>query len=244
MKKTQLFFGCVFSLILGISGIQAQNHQFNGKFSSQGEVNAAGVLTMELTQSGAKLEGVANYKAYDQQLDTGMLSVNGYVKDGVGYIRFRNQRGNAVADGSISFQSQDVMVFNQTTHSEILPKLTYLYPRGGNSEATVINTMSFAGDFSSQGDVKATGLLTMEITQSGLELSGTARYESYSDGSNTGLLSITGFVKGSRGHIELIDQRGNVVADANISKTDNNTISFAQTTNSRLLPHIAYVYRK
>lgn len=242
MKKTQLIWGFVFSFILGISGIQAQ-YNFNGNFSSEGEVNAAGVLTMEISQSGTTLSGVANYKAYNQQLDTGMLSIDGYMDNGVGYIKFLNQHANAVAEGTISYQNQGVITFNQTTYSNILPNVTYLYPKGGSS-GVASSTTNFEGNFSSQGDVKATGLLTMEITQSGIELSGTATYESYSDGSNTGLLSISGFVKGSRAHIELIDQRGNVVADANISNTDNNTISFSQTTNSRLLPHIAYVYRQ
>ena len=47
---------------------------------------------MELTQSGAKIEGVSDYKTNDGMLSTGMLSVNGYTKDNVGYIRFRDQR--------------------------------------------------------------------------------------------------------------------------------------------------------
>ena len=67
--------------------LQGQSKRlFSGNFSSEGDVTAKGIMTMELTQSGAKIEGVSGYKTNDGMLSTGMLSVNGYTKDNIGYI--------------------------------------------------------------------------------------------------------------------------------------------------------------
>ena len=113
----------VFIIILAIYGISICQLSgqlpkvFSGKFSSEGDITAKGIITMELTQSGNKIEGVSVYQTNDGQLNTGLLSVNGYTKDNLGYIRFRDQKGNVVADGSINFKETGTLHFKQTTKS-------------------------------------------------------------------------------------------------------------------------------
>lgn len=247
MKKNHFLFVSIFCLLLSLSFMKAQSNNFTGSFSSEGEITASGTLTMDLRQTGAKLEGTSNYKTYDGQLDTGVLSVNGYVKKGIGYIRFRDQRGNTLADATINFKDSEAIKFSQTTRSNQLPGLTYLYYAGGNSMRPPAQvsapSKNFGGNYSSEGDVQATGTFKMEITQSGSKIEGTANYKSYDQQLDTGLLSINGYVKGGRAYIRVRDQRGNTVADGSLDKTDNATISFSQTTDSALLPHIAYLYK-
>ena len=60
-----------------------------------------------------RLEGIANYKTFDQQLNTGILSVNGYMKEGVAYIRFRDQKGAVIADGALSTDNGNVILDKQ-----------------------------------------------------------------------------------------------------------------------------------
>lgn len=104
------FFITVVIIFGFILQLQAQSKRiFSGNFSSEGDITAKGIMTMELTQSGVKIEGVSGYKTNDGMLNTGMLSVNGYKRDNIGYIRFRDQRGNTVGDGSIIYQDASTL---------------------------------------------------------------------------------------------------------------------------------------
>lgn len=99
---------------------------YSGKYSNEGDTAANGIISFEISQSGTKLEGIANYKTFDQQLNTGILSVNGYVKEGMAYIRFRDQKGATVADGALSVDDGNI-IFRQTTLSNLLPHYAVLY---------------------------------------------------------------------------------------------------------------------
>ncbi|MCL1670913.1 MULTISPECIES: hypothetical protein [Elizabethkingia] len=46
-----------------------------GKYSNKGDMDVIGVISFELSKSGHKIEGIANYKTRDHQLDSGVLSV-------------------------------------------------------------------------------------------------------------------------------------------------------------------------
>ncbi|OPB91368.1 hypothetical protein [Elizabethkingia ursingii] len=94
--------------------------KFTGKFSSEGDITSKGVMVMDIIRKGHKIEGIANYKTLDHQLDSGVLSVNGYTKDHKAYIRFRDQKGGSVADGILSKEGEHI-IFRQTTKSDIVP---------------------------------------------------------------------------------------------------------------------------
>nr|WP_233174336.1 hypothetical protein [Elizabethkingia sp. ASV34] len=216
---------------------------FSGSFSSEGDVTAKGIMTMELIQSGAKIEGVSGYKTNDGMLSTGLLSVNGYTKDNMGYIRFRDQKGNTVGDGSIVYQDISTLYFKQTTKSSILPITAYLYKGSSNADVTQAEMPTdFTGKYSNEGDVAARGIISFDIVQTGTKLEGIANYKTFDQQLNSGILSINGYVKKGVAYIRFRDQKGSVVADGALN-TDDTNIIFKQTTLSSLLPHYAVLYK-
>lgn len=137
MKKLALFLILTSSIITmsfkdnetkfnPIKENQSTTSKFNGNWSSEGDVSAIGILTFELKQTRAKIQGVAQYDLHDNSQKSGLLSVNGYVKNGIAYIRFRNQKGQTVADGTLKVK-ENVLTLKQTTKSFWLPKIGYAY---------------------------------------------------------------------------------------------------------------------
>lgn len=224
-----------------MSDVKAQSGKtFSGNFSSEGDVTAAGIITMELSQTGAKIEGVSNYQTKNGESDTGMLSVNGYAKDNTGYIRFRDQRGNVVADGTIALKDATTLYFKQTTSSSMLPSVAYLYGKKQNS--AVASVRSYAGTYSNEGDTTAKGIISFDMSQSGSKVEGTANYKANDDQLDSGVLSVNGYVKGDTAYIRFRDQKGQPVADGTLRPSGSNTI-FKQTTSSDILPYEAVLYR-
>ncbi|AQX09717.1 hypothetical protein [Elizabethkingia ursingii] len=243
MKNNFLIIAAII-LIGFVPQLQGQSKRiFSGNFSSEGDVTAKGIMTMELTQSGAKIEGVSNYKTNDGMLSTGMLSVNGYTKDNIGYIRFRDQRGSSVADGSITYQDASTLYFKQTTTLSTLPMVSYLYKVGtNNSNMSVEAVANYSGKYSNEGDTTANGIIYFEISQKGTKVEGIANYKTFDQQLNTGILSVNGYMKEGVAYIRFRDQKGVVIADGALS-TDKENIIFRQTTLSNLLPHYAVLYR-
>ncbi|OPC37963.1 hypothetical protein BAX99_04180 [Elizabethkingia miricola] len=227
-----------------MSQLQAQSKRiFSGNFSSEGDITAKGIMTMELTQSGAKIEGVSGYQTNDGMLRTGMLSVNGYTKDNIGYIRFRDQKGNTVGDGSIVYKDTTILYFKQTTRSSTLPSESYLYKVASNNDGMSSGVMtSYSGKYSNEGDTTAKGIISFEVSQKEAKIEGIANYKTFDQQLNTGILSVNGYVKEGVAYIRFRDQKGAVVADGALS-TDNGNVIFRQTTLSDLLPHYAVLYR-
>ncbi len=245
--KRNFYFSLLMMLVFGFAQVVfAQS--FNVNYSSEGDIQAKGILTMELTQTKSKIEGVANYKSSDGQIDTGMFSVNGYAKNKVGFIRFRDQRGNVVADGTIKFKDPQTLEFKQTTSSNQLPKSAFLYNPNYDFSKPVQQTkhspfsVSYAGKYSNEGDATAKGMLSFDLLQSGAKVEGTATYNRYSDGSQSGLLSVNGYVKDGIAYIRFRDQRGNTVADGALHYEGKNVV-FRQTTLSDFVPHYATMYK-
>lgn len=228
-----------------MSNYKAQSgNGFSGKFSSEGDVTAPGLMILELTQQGSKLEGLGYYMSNKDDETSGSLSVNGYVKDKRGYIRFRDQKGNVVADGSIILKDASTVYFIQTTVSPILPTAAYLYVKNDNltSEKKVTNSRSYTGKYSNEGDITAKGIISFEITQSGSKIEGIANYSTKDDQLDTGMLSVNGYVKDGIAYIRFRDQKGTSIADGTLSSAGANTV-FKQTTSSSSLPHEAILYR-
>lgn len=245
INKTKLLGTLLGVISCGIMTIDAQN--YSGKYSSEGDITAKGIMTMELTQNKSKIEGVANYKTYNEDLDTGVLSVNGYVKEGTAYIRVRDQRGGVVADGDIHFQGgNSTLHFTQSTSSSQLPKSAYLYntSSGSTSPAPPMTPTNgnFNGKYSSEGDTTAKGMMKFEMQQRGSKLEGIATYETYDGGVKSGVLSVNGYAKGGVGYIRFRDQKANVIADGTLTKSESGYV-FTQTTDSSWLPKKAYLYQ-
>lgn len=216
---------------------------FFGSFSSEGDVRAKGIMTMVLTQFGAKIEGTSNYKTNDGMLSSGVLSVNGYTKDNTGYIRFRDQRGNTIADGSIVYQDTSTLYFKQTTRSSSLPMLSYLYKVASDTNIVSNEIVSnYSGNYSNEGDTAASGIITFEILQTGSKVEGIANYKTFDQQLDSGVLSVNGYIKEGIAYIRFRNQKGSVVADGALSTDGDNTV-FRQTTLSNLLPHYAVLYR-
>jgi hypothetical protein len=100
--------------------------RFGGNWSSEGDVNAKGILTFKIEHLNSKISGTAEYVLYDDSQKSGLLSVNGYVKNNIAYIRFRNQKGQTIADGSLK-KNETGLIFKQTTKSFWLPKIAYVF---------------------------------------------------------------------------------------------------------------------
>lgn len=231
--------------ICTIGTAMAQN--YTGKFSSEGDVSAKGIMTMELTQTKSKLEGIANYKKNDGSSDSGILSVNGYVKNGIAYIRFRDQKGNTVSDGDIHFQGDKTLHFSQSTSNyTFVPKSAFLYKTGGIANSSQAgdesNSKYFSGKYSNEGDVTAKGILSFDMTQNGAKLEGTATFTTFDGSIQSGVLSVNGYTKDGIGYIRFRDQKGNIIADGTLKKSNTNTL-FTQTTSSDWIPKSAVLYR-
>lgn len=225
------------------SNVTAQTGKlFSGKFSSEGDVTASGIMTMELSQTDAKIEGVSNYQSTVDDSDSGMLSVNGYIKNNIGYIRFRDQRGNVVADGNVSLKNATTLYFKQTTSTSMLPSVAYLYGKGKYSNIASVSQKSYTGSYSNEGDTTAKGIISFDMTQSGSKIAGTANYKTNNDQLDTGILSVNGYVKGDTAYIRFRDQKGQTVADGVLYPSGSNT-AFKQTTSSDILPKEAILYR-
>ncbi len=241
-KTTQLLGKTMAVALLGISLAQAQT--YTGKFSSEGDITAKGIMTMELTQTKAKVDGVATYKSFDNSVDAGLLSVNGYVKDGTAYVRLRDQRGGTVADGDIHFQGNSMIHFTQSTASSSVPKSAYLYSEKAAKPAAAapVNNSYFTGNYSNEGDTTSKGILSFEMKQTGTKLEGTAKYTAFDNSVDTGIISVNGYTKDGVGYVRFRDSNGNTLADGTLKKSGTNTV-FDQTTNSTWLPKKAFLYR-
>lgn len=235
-----ILFSCSFT-----TGFKAQSgNGFSGKFSSEGDIDAPGLLLLELSQQGSKLEGLGYYKSNKNDDTAGSLSVNGYVKDNKGFIRFRDQKGNTVADGSIALKDATTVYFLQTTRSPMLPTAAYVYKLKEDPpvQKPKNTTRSYSGTYSNEGDVTAKGIISFEISQSGSKIEGTANYSTKDEQLDTGLLSVNGYVKDGTAYIRFRDQKGQSIADGTLSSSGKNTI-FKQTTSSSSLPAEAVIYR-
>lgn len=215
---------------------------FNGNFSSEGDTTQKGTSNFELKNSGAKIEGIATYKTFDGQISTGVLSVNGFIAFGKAYIRFRDQRGSTVADGVLSFDRNQAMLFKQTSRSSQLPRTTILRKSyNDNSPQPPTASVKFNGKYSTTGNQNGAKFM-MDLSENSGKISGTANYNAGYGQNNSGVLSVLGNVQGTRAYVKFFDQRGNMVAEGSLSTTSPNNITFTQNTNSVLLPNSAQLY--
>ena len=223
---------------------QPVKNTFTGNYSSEGDINQKGILTFELTNTGKKIEGVATYKTFDGQISTGVLSVNGYTLLGKAFIRFRDQRGNILADGVLSFNSNQMMIFKQTTNSSRLPKTSVLKKSSGdNSPQPPTAPKKFSGKYSTTGDANGSNF-TMDLTENLGKISGTANYNAGYGQSNSGVLSVLGNVEGTRAYVKFLDQKGNMVAEGSLLFNSSNEIIFTQNSNTVLLPMTAKLNKR
>ncbi|MDR6460500.1 hypothetical protein J2786_003634 [Chryseobacterium vietnamense] len=242
ISKVFIIAAAILSGVFSPNATAQTGKLFSGKFSSEGDVTASGIMTMELSQTDSKIEGVSNYQSNTDNSDSGMLSVNGYVKNNIGYIRFRDQRGNTVADGNISIKDATTLYFKQTTTTSLLPSVTYLYGKGSYPNTASVSKKSYTGSYSNEGDTTAKGIISFQMTQSGSKIEGTANYKTNNDQLDTGILSVNGYVKGDTAYIRFRDQKGQTIADGILFPSGSNT-GFKQTTSSNILPIEAILYR-
>lgn len=211
--------------LFSVATINAQS--FNGTFSSEGDVQAKGIMEIDLSQTSHKIEGTATYSDNKTGSTSGVLSVNGYVEGRTAYVRFRDQRGNPVGDGSINFTDGKTILFKRTGNSSLIPASSYMYKSGdvniGYSSVPDRTNYSyqggvFGGNFNNSGDRYRDGNLSLELQQSSSHVSGTLHYSSFNGSVNTGLWSIDGQVVGDLANVILYDGNGRRVGTAVLSK--------------------------
>ncbi|MGL5082233.1 MAG: hypothetical protein ACRC8A_12180 [Microcoleaceae cyanobacterium] len=105
---------------------------------------------------------------------------------------------------------------------------------------------SFVGNWSTEGDVRATHRMDLEITQVGQgKIGGVITAENYGSGSQSGALSIVGDVDGEVANLEIFNQQGLELAEAEL-KTEADTLVWrlkrVQGTTD-VLPGVAYFYK-
>ncbi|OJV45858.1 MAG: hypothetical protein BGO40_07410 [Chryseobacterium sp. 39-10] len=247
IKKAASVFG-IAALTASGSLLQAQTN-FSGRYSSEGDITAKGIMTMDISQTKAKIEGTATYQDYNMQVSSGLLSVNGYAKGNTGFIRLRDQRGATVADGTVQLQDRSTLNFKQTGNSSIVPKESFMFVSNNGENSPAVkpapvqnNSKSYGGNYSNEGDTTAKGILSFSLTQTGAKLEGTANYKDFSGQLDSGMLSVNGYVKDGIGYLRFRDQKGATVADGAVHYEGNNVV-FRQTTLSDMVPHYAVLYR-
>ena len=99
----------------------------SGSWNNAAEKKANGLFTIQITRIKNKIEGTAEYNFYNKSQRSGLLSVNGYAKGNIAYLRFRDGRGLAIADGKLTIKN-NVLMFTQTTESFFLPKSAHVQP--------------------------------------------------------------------------------------------------------------------
>lgn len=210
--------------------------KFTGKFSSEGDITSKGIMVMDMIQKGNKIEGVATYRLNSGLLDAGLLSVNGYEKDNTGYIRFRDQKGNTVADGNLRYKDLKTLYFKQTTKSTVLPYSSYLFASNYvDKDNPSVFSKEYTGKYSNNGDIDAIGVISFELSESGHKIEGIANYKTLDHQLDSGVLSVNGYTKDHKAYIRFRDQKGGSVADGILSK-EGEYIIFRQTTKSDIVP--------
>lgn len=101
----------------------------------------------------------------------------------------------------------------------------------------------FHGTWSSEGDTRAPGNLTLQLTQTGGNISGTANYHDYRSGSSSGVLSVEGTTDGNTANITFYDQRGSAISSAILSK-DQGNMHFYRNSGDTFLPREAILFHR
>ena len=102
-----------------------------------------------------------------------------------------------------------------------------------------------AGKWSSEGDVRATHIMKLDISYRDNKLGGTLTSASLKSESSSGLLSIIGEINTKPVNVEIFDQKGNVVGKAELSLEDKVLVwrlIRAQGIAERALPSLSYLY--
>ncbi|MCL1665772.1 hypothetical protein M2T78_16010 [Elizabethkingia ursingii] len=239
------FFSVAFLLSIYFTGYAQllDVNRFTGKFSSEGDITSNGVMVMDMIQKGSKIEGVATYRLNSGLLDVGLLSVNGYEKDNTGYIRFRDQEGNIIADGNLRYKDLKTLYFKQTTKSNVLPSSSYLYVLNSvDKDNPSVFSKEYTGKYSNNGDIDAIGVISFELSESGHKIEGIANYKTLDHQLDSGVLSVNGYTKDHKAYIRFRDQKGGSIADGILSK-EGKRIIFSQTTKSDIVPIKAVLHK-
>ncbi len=93
---------------------------------------------------------------------------------------------------------------------------------------------NFSGNYSNQGDPNRAGVFSMNLSQSGGSVQGTATYER-GNGESSGMLSVTGSSNGGTANLSFYDQKGNVIANGVLSHNQSQ-YSFIQNSSSDWIP--------
>lgn len=105
----------------------------------------------------------------------------------------------------------------------------------------------FVGRWSSEGDVRASHLMTLEIQLQDGELSGTLESQSYKDRSSSGVLSIVSEDNEKPSSVEIFDQKGYAVGKAELELSKKALVwrlIRAQGIAEVSLPSISYLYQQ
>lgn len=107
-------------------------------------------------------------------------------------------------------------------------------PTYPSNPSGTFNQRGFGGNYSNQGDANRAGVFSVQLSQSGTQLSGTATYER-GNGESSGVLSVAGNVNGDVANLAFYDQKGNEIARGVLSHNESQ-YSFIQNSGSNWVP--------
>lgn len=207
----------------------------------EGKINNKYDVVMRITANNGQISGTYYYKSVGKDLKiSGNIDAQGRVN-----MTEYDEKGNMTGQFTGSLNGNKIdgtwkKPSGGSTMSFYLIESNTNYD-AGKKNASASNPANFRGFWTSEGDVTATGILEIDITQTGSELSGTIEYDEYSGGSS-GLLSIDGKISGNTSNFEIYDSRGREIGKGKIT-TDGKTITFT-TGLTRLFPSKMHLYKR
>ncbi|MDX8569359.1 hypothetical protein OZ668_15265 [Elizabethkingia sp. HX XZB] len=129
-----LFFFSLYLVLQAKNGnIKIQNSSssveitnYEGEYTSKRNMIYQGIISFQITQTGSKIAGEVICKVSDQENNINTLLVEGHVRYGIAYIRFRDTQNEIITQGVLNRKNNNI-IFNQTNISDILPKYAVLY---------------------------------------------------------------------------------------------------------------------
>ena len=104
--------------------VSSYSFSFNGVWSNEPTEQQPYIMTLKLSQSKLNVTGTARYIVHNQGVFD--YNVTGFVKSGVAYVRFLNEKKQLVCEGRIKFDDSVTVYFKKSKGYDFIPILSYL----------------------------------------------------------------------------------------------------------------------
>lgn len=97
-----------------------------GKWSSEGDTGAPGKLVLDLTMSGSKFSGTAEYQDYNSGTRSGICDIDGSFNGNNGTFKLISSNGSNMGSGSLTKEGNKLKF---TSNSSFFPSKIYVYKK-------------------------------------------------------------------------------------------------------------------